>query len=71
MRIKDFRDERRNSVARKRAAKSSSGELVTWVDIALTDIAMHMRQDGGIPRAKQSAETLWAILDELDSRNVG
>lgn len=69
MRLKDFRDERRNSVARKRAAKSSTGELVTWVDVALTDIAMHMRADGGVSRAKQSAETLWAILDELDSRS--
>lgn len=70
--LNEFKEERRQSKARKRATQASTFDLISWVDVALTDISRKVRSGTGedLSLARQSSETLWSILEELEARTA-
>ena len=70
--LKDRREEREASHARKRAEKSSTMDLNQWVDVCLGNISRGVRNGSteSLQEASFNAEILNVIIDEIRTRSV-
>ncbi len=70
--LKDRREEREFSHARKRAQKSSTMDLIQWVDVSLVNVSRGVRTGSAdsLRDASFNAEILNVIVDEILERTT-